>query len=243
MDLEQQFPGIGNYLDKSDDYENSASEFKHGDDRYLLVTQKGEDGQQLLFKWNGQKYEFVQNDTIIDSQAPLGGQAAPSIAAGTTCGPSSAADHQTVFAYVKGQVDKFSSSSGPDHGNLACCWTVRQLAHDALGRWITRTDGTEQFGEELKACFRAESSEDQVLPGGIIISPTKEVAGHGRNIGHVGFLGEGGGDGRLIYSNSSALEKLEQNFTVGSWKARYKVRKQLDVLFYPLPVRSAAATS
>ena len=54
-----------------------------------------------------------------------------------------------------------------------------------------------------------------------------------RNIGHVGLLGPGGtGPGRLVYSNSSSRKRSEQNFTLGSWIDRYRVRKGLKVRFY-----------
>jgi hypothetical protein len=236
MGIEQQYPEITQFLDTSDTYVNTGTEFKQGGDRFLLVTQKGVDGQQLLFKWNGSQFDFQTNETIIDSQKLFGPALAP--AAATTCGASSKADHDTVFRAMLEQVNVFNSSSGPDHGNLACCWTVRHIVLNALNRAITQTDGTAEFGDELKRCFHQGSDEAQVLHGGIIISPTQNTP-HGRNIGHVGLLGEGTGDARLVYSNSSADAKFEQNFTVGKWKARYKDTKHLDVLFYPLPIRPA----
>lgn len=206
------------------------------------------DGQQLLFKWNGTRFDFWDNETIIDNRLSVTGLLPPSDAridaTVATCGTSSADDHDKVFNYMLTQVDVFDSSSGPDHGNLACCWTVRHIVFNALRRWITLTDGTAEFGQELRNCFHVGSDEAKVPPGGIIISPTKDIAGSkSRNIGHVGLLGQGSGSGRLVYSNSSAEARFEQNFTVGSWKARYADVKKLDVLFYPLPIKSVAAVS
>lgn len=248
MAVEQQYPEIVEYLDTSDKYANTGAEFKLGNDRYLLVTQKGVDGQQLLFKWNGAKFDFWDNETIIDSRKAVTGSSPVSdiTVAGTiaTCGPSSAADHDKVYQYALTQVNVFDSSSGPDGGNLACCWAVRHIVYNALRRWITLTDGTQDFGQELHACFHTGSDEGQVPPGGIIISPTQNIPGSKRrNIGHVGILGAGAGDQRLVYSNSSSLAKFEQNYTVGSWKQRYKVSKGLDMLFYSLPIKSLPATS
>jgi hypothetical protein len=78
----------------------------------------------------------------------------------------------------------------------------------------------------------------------LIISPTKDIPhAKDRNIGHVGLLGKRAGNDRLVYSNSSKMAKFEQNFTVGSWKARYADTKKLDVLFYPVPINSMPATS
>jgi hypothetical protein len=80
--------------------------------------------------------------------------------------------------------------------------------------------------------------------GGIIISPTQDVPGtKSRNVGHVGLLGQGNGNQRLVYSNSSSAAKFEQNYTVGSWRARYADTKKLDVLFYSLPIKSVPAIS
>lgn len=241
MGIEQQYPEITRYLDTSDDYVNTGTEFKQGGDRFLLVTQKGADGQQLLFKWNGKQFDFQANETIIDSQRLFGPVvfAAPA----TTCGPSNAADHDKVFQLMLTQVNVFDSSTGPDHGNLACCWTVRHIVFNALNRWITKTDGTAEFGAELKRCFQHGSDAAQVPRGGLIISPTQDNPGGGRNVGHVGLLGDGSGDDRLVYSNSSADARFEQNFTVGKWKKRYHDNKHLDVLFYPLPIRPAVPTS
>jgi hypothetical protein len=244
----EQHPEVEEYLDKSDDYENSASEFKVGLDRYLVITQKGMDGQQLLFKWNGSRFDFLDNETIIDNRSSLFGVAHPSDvhpdATIAKCGPSTNGDHDTVYRYALTQVNIFDSSSGPDGGNLACCWTVRHIVFNALRRWITLTDGTSEFGQELHSCFHVGSHEEDVPSGGIIISPTKNIPGKKRrNVGHVGILGEGKGDERLIYSNSSRDAKFEQNYTVGTWKSRYLNNKGLDVLFYSLPIKSLVATS
>ena len=138
---------------------------------------------------------------------------------------------------------EFDSSAGPDHGNLACVWVVRHVIKRALNRWVTRTDGTAVFDPELRACFGESLSADDVRPGGIIISPTQGIPGtNRRNIGHVGTLGAGTGNGRLICSNSSAHAKLEQNFTVGTWVQRYRTTKRLPVHFFPIPLRGRATS-
>jgi hypothetical protein len=143
----KRYPEIEEYLDDSDKYQNSATEFKQGNERFLLVTQRGIDGQQLLFKWNGDHFEYWDNETIIDSRTSLpGGFALRPLsemdATLAQCGPSSESDHKKVYDYVVSKVNKFSSKTGPDHGNLACVWTVRDLVFNALNRWITKTDGT-----------------------------------------------------------------------------------------------------
>ncbi len=113
----------------------------------------------------------------------------------------------------------------------------------ALNRWVTRTDGTAVFDPKLRACFGESLSADDVRPGGIIISLTQGIPGtNRRNIGHVGTLGAGTGNGRLIYSNSSAHAKLEQNFTVGTWVQRYRTTKRLPVHFFPIPLRGTATS-
>jgi len=248
MGIEQQYPEIAEFLDVSDDYENSGTEFKHGIERYLIVTQRGIDGQQLLFKWNGKRFEYWDNETIINSHMFVPGYSLPGDiqvdATLATCGPSTTSDHDKVYEYMLTQVDVFDSSSGPDHGNLACCWTVRHIVYNILRRWITLTEGTADFGDQLRSCFHAAFDEADVAPGGIIISPTQSIPGTTRrNIGHVGLLGKGHGGQRLVYSNSSAHARFEQNHTIASWKARYVDLKHLEMLFYPLPIKSISAVS
>ncbi len=244
----EKYPEIAEYLDDTDKYENTATELKQGNDRFLLVTQRGIDGQQLLFKWDGEHFEFWDNETILDATtASSGWRGAASVRVRGHCHAmraSSGPDHQKVHDYVVSEVNKFSSKTGPDHGNLACVWTVRNLVYNALNRWITKSDGTAVFEPELRACFGQGSNASDILPGGIVISPTRNIKGSKkRNIGHVGILGAGKGDARLIYSNSSRHARLEQNFTVSSWNARYRKTKGLSVLFYPLPLKSVPLIS
>lgn len=244
IDASKTYPEIQPYLDDTDDYEVSANETKVGDERVLIVTQRGIDGQQLYFKWNGDHFEFWDNDTIVDSAESILSispttRTLDAAAAGMRCGPSSADEHRAVHDAAKAEVGRFSSRTGPDRGNLACVWAVRHIVKPVLGRWITRTDGTAVFAPELLSCFGAAHAEANVKPGGIIISPTQNVPGSSRrNVGHVGILGAGNGDARLIYSNSSARAVWEQNFTLASWNARYRDRKRLKVLFFPLPLKS-----
>jgi len=167
--IERLHPEIKEYLDHTDEYENTGTEFKQGNERYLIVTQKGADGQQLLFRWNGKRFEYRDNDTIINTQnwsSLPDTRPDPRLA---NCGPSTTADHTTVYRYALTQVDVFDSSAGPDGGNLACCWTVRHIVFNALKRWITRTDGTAEFGQELHDCFHATFKEEDIPPGGIVI--------------------------------------------------------------------------
>ena len=129
-------------------------------------------------------------------------------------------------------VNQFQTSDGPDHGNLACVWAVRHVVYKALGRWITRTDGTSVFAKELKACFGSSAEEGELSAGAIVISPSVSTA-EGVRHGHVGLLGPPSAD-RVIYSNSSRHRRWEQNHTLPEWR-RYYGGKGLDVLFFPLP--------
>ena len=123
LNIERQYPEVEEYLDDTDEYENIGTEFKQGSDRYLIVTQRGIDGQQLLFKWNGSHFEYWDNETIIDNRLSLPGWSFPADAkldaTVAICGPSSGADHDKVYRYALTQVDVFDFSSGPDGGNLA----------------------------------------------------------------------------------------------------------------------------
>jgi hypothetical protein len=80
---------------------------------------------------------------------------------------------------------------------------------------------------------------DNLPAGAIIISPTTS-----NGIGHVGILGAGKGDNRLVYSNHSPSRKdpvarWEQNYTVKSFTAAHEA-KGLETYFYRLPRVGAA---
>lgn len=81
-------------------------------------------------------------------------------------------------------VDKLSSKTASDGGNLACLWAVRHLIWFRLDRWGTKSDLTTDFDNALKASFGGSKSESSVPAGGIIISPSQWVNGKKRT-GHV----------------------------------------------------------
>lgn len=230
------YPEIIPFLDRTDDYVNTAAEINLNGSRLLVVTQQGEnDGGQIVFQWDGESWRVLDSDTFID----LSGNERSQVLVGPreACSRSSDDDHRKVHEKSVASVNVFSSATGPDGGNLACVWAVRHIAHKALGRWITRTDATAIFDVELQRCYGSTWQEADTPAGGIIISPTVTNPDGSRNIGHVGLLGPGGsGDGRLIFSNSSSRKRWEQNFTLGSWIQRYRVNKGLKVRFYPLPL-------
>jgi hypothetical protein len=242
MDVLQQYPELSSYLDDSDDYETTASEFAADDQRWLLVTQRGpQDGGQLLFRITRAGLKPVAADTAVNLNPSTRGfevERAPF----PVYAVSSDADHTAVAVKMEEAVGTFSTSAGPDHGNLACVWAVRHLVRDVLDRWITRTDTTSDFASELKGGFKRSFAEADIPAGGIIISPTKWLSGTAPvRHGHVGLLGQRGqGDERPIYSNSSSQERWMQNFTLGHWHDHYG-SKGLDVLFFPLPTPEVSA--
>ncbi|MDO9416323.1 hypothetical protein [Pararhizobium sp.] len=229
MGVVERYPEIKPFLDTTDDYVNEGTEFVSGGKTYLIVTQKGEiDSGQVLFEITD--HGLVHKDT--DTTVAIGPRLDTfSPAAALVCELSDPGDITSVYEKVVEAENNFSSASGPDGGNLACVWAVRHIARKALGRWITRTDGTAVFDPELRRCFSSTLTEADVGKGCIIISPTE-----GSNIGHVGILGPRTGDtNRLIYSNSSSAALWKQNFTVKSWVQRYKTNKGLKVRFFPIP--------
>lgn len=229
------YPGIRQYLDNTDDYENSVAETNLNGERLLIVTQVSDsDGGQVVFRWDGEDWLPIDSDNFVEIS---GAERAATLAARSSCSKSSDADHEAVHTLSLSLVNDFSSATGPDGGNLACVWAVRHIVRRALNRWITRTDGTSVFDTELQRCYGATWQEADVPAGGIIISPTVTLNNGNRNIGHVGLLGPGGvGLQRLVYSNSSARKRWEQNHTLESWIARYRTQKGLKVRFYPLPL-------
>ena len=243
-DLRRTYPDAARHLDQGADITTTYRIEQIANTTYLRVKQVSEfEGGEALFRVTGQTVVPVHADTVARTSGPLPHIMTP-MAGGGTCGPSSVAEHQTIARLIVEQVDRFSTADGPDQGNLACVWAVRHLVHDALGRWITRVDGTADFDPELKACLGASHQLDVVPAGGLIISPTEDTA-DGRNVGHVGLLGPPAATeaARLVYSNSSAQAVWKQNFTVAKWRQRYVERKHLQMHFYPLPLRSTGPHS
>lgn len=236
-ELLRQYPELKDQIDASPDLVTTGNVVTDKGTQFLQVTQVSDmEGGQFLFELQADgKLQNVGADNVFTPQTfeSLGTEAAPMSG---VCSRSSDSDHAKVHTASKAAVNQFSSATGPDGGNLACVWAVRNLVHNALNRWITRTDGTAVFAPELSQCFGAPLDEGRVPAGGIVISPTS-----GSNIGHVGILGDATGDGsRLIYSNSSAAAVWKQNFTLQSWRSRYVDTKHLNMMFFPLPFRTSS---
>jgi hypothetical protein len=243
-DILQSHPEIAGYLDPTPGMENSVSHVVRNGREFVIVRQVSEfEGGVLVLEAAEGKFRPAIADNVVDL-GDIDRQLEIS-ARSLNCGPSPDADHATLAAFSQAQVGRFSSRDGPDHGNLACVWAVRNLAHQALDRWITRTDGTAVFYPELRGCMGPSLPQDEVPAGGIVISPTQQRPNGTSNVGHVGLLGPevADADDRLIYSNSSARAVWEQNFTLGSWRRRYVDQKGLEMHLYKLPLRPAAPTS
>lgn len=230
-----QVPEIKPYLDAAPDLSTTARRVSVGGRTLLIVRQTSEfEGDEIVFIEEGGRFRPLADKP---EERGLWWRAEPEaieLRVNEACVASADADHSAMFTHVLTQVNVFDSSTGPDGGNLACVWAVRHLAKKALERWITRTDSTTEFGEELMRCYQPAARHEDVAAGGIVISPTEWTPE--RRTGHVGFLGEvRQGGSRLIYSNSSSAAKLKQNFTVDSWVRRYKDQKGLKVHYFKLP--------
>lgn len=241
----RQYPELSEFLDDSASFELTASEFQADGRRWLLVTQTGEfESGQLLFRIEGGHLKPVRADSLLD----LHPRYDDTEAAVTALEPSPATDVAAVAVATLSSANqpgdaasatRYSTAAGPDGGNLACVWAVRYLVRRALGRWITRSDSTSEFTDSLLRGFGKSFEEADVPDGSIVISPTVWGSGsmRGRH-GHIGLLGARAGGDRIIYSNSSARARWEQNFTLTSWRQRYQERKRLTVLFFPIPTLS-----
>ncbi|MEP5632100.1 MAG: hypothetical protein ABJP79_09480 [Tateyamaria sp.] len=237
------------FFPDTDAIQLSAVEVRFSGENFAIVTERGEDdgGQHLFSKDTEGGYRYLGSDTVVDLQYLFGSlMGVDRFTRGSrgSCNSSDLSDHEAVFSFCKEAVGNFSSVSGPDGGNLACVWAVRRLIAEALGRKVHSSDLTTTFERELDDCFPNGLSHGDLPPGSIVISPTKFrlVNGVSQRIGtgHVGLLGEGSGDDRLIYSNSSSRANWAQNFTVGSWLARYSDKKGLPTKYYPIPFYSSA---
>ena len=130
-----------------------------------------------------------------------------------------------------------SKVPGTEGGNLACAWAVNEVVRLALGKPIS-TEGRGRNGLGTGGIFDAlrknHAQVDTPSPGSIIISPTPP---NGSVHGHVGIVGNNPGgstDNTQIFSNGSKQAKFAQNFSIGSWKARYASKLHLQVLFFNL---------
>lgn len=219
MDDISKHPELRSYIDP----DAKEVTVERREDGTLLVTTRGEEGGQMLLREERGGYEVVAADNVIEFEHLL---ATPAPCVGE-CSPQ---QYALIAQAILDKVDHFSTVAGPDHGNLACLWAVRHIIHEKLGFWVTRSDGTADFYPVLVACFGESRPVDDIAPGGIVISPTSK-----KSVGHIGLLGTGQGDNRLIYSNSSGAAMWKQNYTVGKWRERYRDRKGLPVHFFPLP--------
>ena len=223
------YPGVSQELD---DTLPVTSISPSTDASTLTIKQEGDDGGlEIMFRRGADGiYSVVARDNVIDTSHDL---AARVVRGGYTA--SSEADHAAVASTMRDQVGKLSSVNSPPGKNLACVWAVRTLVHNTLNRWITKTDGTAIFGDELERGFSGDIFNENDLPAGaIIISPTR------KRHGHIGLLGErlAGGD-RLIYSNRSSVGLWGDQWRLSTWKPHYHDNLGLDVLCYPLPSPSA----
>jgi hypothetical protein len=206
---------------------------------YVRVTEHFEvgEGSQTLFKIVGNGAEPIARDNVVEFPSPpLTTQAAPHYN-----GTMSDADHAKVAAEAVKQVDVYKTGDGPDHGNRACMWACRHVVYFATNVWITKSDGTATFYDELTKGGMKPDAADKLPPGAIIISPTTS-----KGVGHVGILGAGHGNGRLVYSNHSPSKKdpvarWKQNYTVKSFTEVHK-DEGLATYFYRLPMVGAAVS-
>lgn len=206
---------------------------------YVRITEHFDDqeGGQSLFKIVGDDAKQIAADNVVDFPSGL----LKAQAAVHYNGTMSDDDHAKVAQEAIDQVNKYKTGDGPDHGNLACMWACRHVVYFAINVWITKQDGTSAFYGELQSGGAKSDQADNLPPGALIISPTTS-----KGVGHVGILGAGKGDDRLVYSNHSPSTKdpvarWEQNYTVKSFTDVHKA-KGLATYFYRLP-RIGAATS
>jgi hypothetical protein len=212
-----------------------------GAETYWVVDQFTEGGSQVLIRLSpGQEPTILHTDTTVfplpsgivpaDVEAELAKAFKPGADEHTPSGtqPPTANDQVAalVFAEAKKADETLVSRNAPNtnNGRLACAWAVNEVVNRAIGSPVGGGLSTIQMSKALVAKHR-EVSESEAGPGMVVISPTE-----GKNVGHVGIVGADA----VIYSNSSKRGVFTDNFTIESWKAFYKARKNLSVKFYAL---------
>lgn len=121
-------------------------------------------------------------------------------------------------------MDASPNDEAPDE--LGCANTVTALLKKVYPETpiITGTWTLWQYLKDPKNGFKPAVNYE---PGTIIISPT----GTGQGTGHVGIFLENG----LIASNSSLppnVGKFIQNYTLGTWQARYRDKQKMPIYLY-----------
>ena len=152
----EDFPEVIPFLDNSDDYVNTVTEANLNGSRLLIVTQAGEiDGGQAVFAGTVK----TGSSSIPTRFVELTGNERNAVLVGpriSVLEEFRRGSSRTVHEHMVDSVDVFSSATGPDGGNLACVWAVRHIVHQALGRWITRTDATADLRRRTAELLRLD---------------------------------------------------------------------------------------
>lgn len=128
------------------------------------------------------------------------------------------------YACTKLGIDASPNDLAPDE--LGCAETVTTILH-ALFADVPILLGTNQLFSFLKQSAKFSQVQNP-LPGDVIISPTGFGGFNGITNGHTGIVGQNG----VIMSNSSATGNFEQNYTIDTWSARYKIKGGYPVCFF-----------
>ncbi|MCO4783953.1 MAG: CHAP domain-containing protein [Candidatus Cloacimonetes bacterium] len=126
-----------------------------------------------------------------------------------------------------------SSAAGPGGGSVSCAWMVNKVLKRSLGITVDG-NATALMNKDFKSMVAAGKAEQisvsNAKPGDIIISPTE-----GKNIGHVGIVGEGGtilSNGGSKGPNGGKEYKWQDKFNMSSWKGYYQTKKGLDMKIF-----------
>jgi hypothetical protein len=239
-------PDVLRILDPDLTYRVSATA-KAGGAMFWVVDQFSEQGGQTLIKQVGvNPPEILAHDTTIHplkAELALPQPVRDALSAGLKPVPlpgptkvvAAASDDEVsrlMFDEAKKCDGTLVTRDAPNTngGRVACAWAVNTVSDRALGKQIGGHLSTTEMGRVLEADHR-RVEDGQIGAGMICISPTQ-----GKNVGHVGIVGEIKNplESTLIYSNSSSRGVFAHAFTVGRWKTFYSTRKGLPVLFYAL---------
>lgn len=137
-----------------------------------------------------------------------------------------------IYQYAKSHLNTDASPTNQAPDSLACAETVWNVVYGATGLKISGSliVSTNTLYKALLASPSFESvTEEEALPGSIVISPTGYSSQGIEAHGHTGIVAQFG-----ILSNNSEDGKLEENYTKDTWRYYFGKLRGFPVCFFSM---------